>query len=347
MQATKRHPEPAVVTRLLARPQRFSFVQAINLLLATLRRDGVPYERALREVFRFRNSLSLSFPASEIEALDVERGAAGIARVRLTPAFIGLLGAAGTLPLHDSERLADQQHHDHDSSQHALIDIFSNRMIAMFYETWGKYRVEHSLRVRGDDRLLPMLLALAGQPGLQRAGAPLCHAAACHAAILRSRPVAASTIERMLREQFAIPLRLEQFAGSWDPIPPRRCSTLGVTFPVLGTGTVLGTRLWRHDLRACLHIGPLDETQLPQFLPGGSARRAMAEMLTLFAAPMISWELKLTLAPPCIRRLTLTADPAAAPRQLGWNSFLTSTPGVTRNPHVSAMLRLPSLSPIN
>lgn len=335
MQTTKRQPEPGVIGRLQARPQRFRCFQAINLLLAALRRQGVPYERAMRDVFRFRNSLSLSFPASEIESLDIEHSDAVISKIRLTPAFVGLLGAAGTLPLHDSERLAEQQHSDHDDSQHALIDVFSNRMIGLFYETWGKYRVEHSLRVRDEDRLLPMLLALAGQ---RNDGGPARQAAAYYAGIVRTRPVAASAIERVLRDHLAIPVRLEQFVGCWDAIPPRRRSTFGSDGPVLGGDAVLGTRVWRHDLRVRLHLGPLDEAQLAKFLPGGRARQELADLVLLFAAPTIAWELKLTLAPPCIRRLTLTAG--AAPRRLGWNSFLTSRDGETRDPHATSMLTL-------
>lgn len=338
MRTTKRHYEPDVIKRLLAQPQRFSFAQAISLLLVALRHDGVGYQQAMREVLRFRNSIAFSFPASEIEAMEIEGTDAATLKIRITPAFIGLLGATGTLPLHDSERLAEQEQHDHDSSHHALIDVFSNRMIGMFYEAWGKYRVEQGLRVQGDDRLLPMLLTLAGQPALLRSPGPARHAAAYYAGILRTRPVAASAIERVLREHFAIPMRLQQFVGCWDPVPTRRRSTLGVTRPVLGAGAMLGIRVWRHDLHTRMHIGPLDETQLQQFLPGGSARGALAELLTRFAAPMIVWELKLSLATSSIRSLTLTAGPAG--RQLGWSSFLTSTPGVTRDPYVNSLLRL-------
>ncbi len=339
MPTPQRQPQPGVIARLQARPQRFTFAQAINLLLATLARQGIGYEQAFRDIFRFRNSLSLAFPPSEIEALAIERrdgeDAGPILKIRLTPAFIGLLGSTGTLPLHDSERLAAQQYLEHDGSQHALVDLFSNRMVGLSYEAWGKYRVAHSLQVQGRDRLLPMLLALAGRSG--GASAALAHPAAYYAGIVRTRPVSASAIERVLADHFAIPIRLEQLVGCWDAIPPARRSSFGRNNPVLGRGAVLGTRLWRHDLRVRLHLGPLDEAQLAQFLPGGAARAALADMVALFAAPMIVWEIRLHLASPCIARLRLSA--AQAPRKLGWNSFLTSTAGVAPRAHVSSMLR--------
>lgn len=359
MPTTKRQPEPGVIARLLEQPHRFRFVQSINILLAALQRAGVSYERAFRDVIRFRNNLSLSFPASEIQALEVERKAAPAAKVastdvatafedvrkiRITPAFIGLLGAAGTLPLHDSERLAAQQHVDRDASQHELIDVFSNRMIGLFYETWGKYRVEHGLQIHGKDGLLPMLIALAGhrsgEEGQQAgAGASQLSAAAYYAGILRTRPVSASAIERVLCDHFAIPVRVEPLVGCWDEIPPGRRSTFGGNAPVLGRGAVLGTRLWRHDMRARLQIGPLDETALARFLPGGSSRRTLAEMMAIFAVPMIAWEVRLLLAAPCVKRLTLTTK--TEPRKLGWNSFLTGTAGVAQRAEIASMLHFP------
>jgi type VI secretion system protein ImpH len=342
----------------LDEPHRFQFAQLINILLGLLRRQGISYDDAFRNVLRFRNSLSLAFPASEVEALEVEPKAplawpdaaqakqGGQARkIRITPAFIGLLGAAGTLPLHDTERLAARLSLDGDASQHELVDVFSNRMIALFYEAWGKYRVEHGMAVRGHDRLMPMLVALAGvRPGggawgrAERGARVKDETAAYYAALLGTRPVSAATVERVLSDHFCVPVRLEQFVGGWHPLPENRRSTLGAAAPILGRGAALGARLWRHDLRARLHIGPLDEAQVSEFLPGGRALRALEGTVMLFAVPMLRYEVRLLLSPPCIKRMTLTR---AEPRRLGWNTFLTGTAGVSRRPDVNLMLRLP------
>lgn len=358
MSATKRKHEPGVILQMLDDPHRFQFAQLLNILLRRLRRQGISYDDAFRNVLRFRNSLSLAFPASEVRALEVEpKGSLArlqdaamyngeVRKIRITPAFIGLLGAAGTLPLHETERLAARLSLDGDASQHELIDVFSNRMIALFYEAWGKYRVEHGMGVRGHDRLLPMLTALAGvrpSGGARgQAGAGVRakdETAAYYAGLLGTRPVSAGTVERVLSDHFGVPIRLEQFVGGWHPIPENRCSTLGTNPPVLGRGVALGTRLWRHDLRARLHIGPLDEAQIPEFLPGGGALSALEKMVKLFAVPMLRYEIRLLLSPPCIKRMTLGIR--AEPRRLGWNTFLTGTAGVARRPEVDLMLRLP------
>jgi type VI secretion system protein ImpH len=352
MQATKRKHAISVIGLLLDEPQRFEFTQLITLLLRELRRQGIPYERAFRDVLAFKNSLSLSFPASEVQALEVEPKAQDaietlrggqLKRIRITPAFIGLLGTGGTLPLHDTERIAARKALNGDTSQHALLDVLSNRLIGLFYEAWGKYRVEHGVNVRGQDLLLPMLTALAGvksrSPQGQPAGRVKQETAAYFAGLLRTRPVSAGTVEQVLTAYFGVPVRLEQFVGCWDPIPENRRSTLGITMPVLGASAALGVRLWRHDLSARLHVGPLDEARVQGFLPGGRALAALEEMVGLFSVPMLRYEVRLLLAPPCLKRFTLNTR--TTPHRLGWDTFLTGTAGLASRPDIRSVLRLP------
>jgi type VI secretion system protein ImpH len=352
MPTTKRKHGVDLIGLLLDEPHRFQFAQLVNVLLRQLRRQGISYDRAFRDVLRFRNSLSLSFPASEVRALEVEPQApltkldaaralrtGELRKLRVTPAFIGLLGSSGTLPLHDTERLAARHSLDGDASQHELIDVFSNRVIGLFYEAWGKYRVEHDKAVRGHDRLLPMLMSLAGARMSGIGSSARDEIAGYYSGLLGTRPVAGGTVERVLAEYFGVPIRLEQFVGCWDPIPQNRRSTLGAAPPVLGAGAALGVRLWRHDLCARLHIGPLDEAQLAQFLPGGRALRALEEMSRLFALPALRYEVRLLLSPPCVKRMTLTTRGPS--RRLGWDTFLTGTPGLASRPEVGMMLRPP------
>lgn len=357
MPAPQRQHDLDLIALVVQQPYRFQFTQLLNVLLRLLRRQGVPYDHAFGTVLRFKNSVSLAFPASEIEALEIEaaphlaRAQAASAlhdatarKIRITPAFIGLLGISGTLPLHDTDRLAARQWLDGDASQRDLLDVFSNRMIGLFYEAWGKYRVEHGIDTRGHDRLLPLLTALAGWRRAPHhrhrvvAAGPVVpdETIAFYAGLLRTRPVSAATIERVLADYFKVPVRLEQFAGCWDPIPEQRRSTLGSTRPKLGCGAVLGVRLWRHDLLAQLHVGPLAAAQVPAFLPGGDARRALQHMLHLFDVPSLRFAVRLLLAPAYIKRMVLTTN--AAPMRLGWNTFLTSTPGVVRDPTFKSML---------
>jgi len=344
MQTEKRQHVPGVMQRLLEAPHRYRFVQLLNVLLQILRRQGIPYRQAFNQVLRFRNRVSLAFPASEIESVQFEPAADGMLgsncpRIHITPAFIGLLGANGTLPLHDTERACIKSNMEADESWLPFIDLLSNRSVGLFYEAWGKYRVEHGLNARGQDDLLPLLNALAG--GASHRSIPE-QVTGFYAGLLRTRPIAASTVARVLSEYFGVPARLEEFVGAWDPVPARMRSTLGVTDPGLGYGAVLGTRLWRNDVRVRLHIGPLNETQARAFRPHGPAHAALQQMAGLFAVPSVQYEVRLLLDSSCIKPLSLrTKSPDRT--HLGWNAFLTSTTGRASRPEIRSVIRFTTM----
>jgi type VI secretion system protein ImpH len=347
MQTAKRQHASVMIQPLLDAPYRYRFAQLLNILVRTLHRQGIPYSRAFSHVLRFRNSLSLTFPASEIESMQVDPpDATGTPRIHITSAFIGLLGASGTLPLHDTERAAAKATLGTDESWKPFIDLFSNRAVGLFYEAWGKYRVEHSLNIRGEDDLLALLTALGGLRstsfGPSKPFASIApEVAAFYAALVRTRPVAASTVERILGDYFGVPVRLEEFVGAWDPIPAKVRSTLGVTNPTLGFGAALGTRTWRNDVRVRLHIGPLDHEQAKAFLPRGRCHAALKEMISLFAVPSVQYEIRLLLDKRCIKPLTLRTQ-GQERRRLGWNTFLTGTQGKASRPDIRSLLRLAS-----
>jgi type VI secretion system protein ImpH len=349
MHTEKRQHAAVMIEHLRAAPQRYRFAQLLNILVRMLRQQGIPYDQAFGRVLRFRNSLSLAFPASEIESMQVEPyDAAGVPRIHITPAFIGLLGAGGALPLNDTERAATRTSLDVDESWKPFIDLFSNRAIGLFYEAWGKYRVEHALETRARDDLLPLLSALGGLrpasfgPTRSYASIPA-EVAGYYAGLLRTRPIAASTVERVLRDYFGVPVRVEEFVGAWDPLSAKIRSTLGVTKPTLGFGAILGTRTWRNDLRLRLHIGPLDEEQAKAFLPHGRSHAALREMVSLFAVPSVQYEVRLLLDKACLKPFTL-ATKGPDRKRLGLNAFLTVAAGKASRADIRAVLKLTSPS---
>ncbi len=158
MQTKKRTAESGVVRHLLAEPYRYQFMQAVRILLCWLRSQHVSQAQAFSQVLRFKNSMSLSFPASEIEHLSLDDNE----QLILIPTFMRFLGVGGTLPLHHSERIAAYRMSSKDAGVSAFLDIFSHRMVVLYYQAWEKYRLESTLQTQANDAQLPLLLALAG-----------------------------------------------------------------------------------------------------------------------------------------------------------------------------------------
>ena len=307
-----------LIARLLAEPQRFDFVQAVRLLLLALDERGIPERRALARHLRFANSLALSFPPSQIEAAAREPDG-----YRLTPGFMGLLGAHGALPLHVTERLlalpadAPEAH-----ATRAFLDMFSTRMLALWYGAWQKYRVEH-LVAGPRDGFLPMLLALAGVP----AGGAFAHdgvpdtALAAFAGLLRRRPVSAAVLGRVLSSHFGVAVRVQEGVGHWDRLALLEQSILG-TNALLGRRALLGERSWRPDLRVRVRIGPLDRARYDHFLPGAAGARALRTLLALFAVPTLAYDIVLALRQADLGPVQLDSSG----RRLGLDSYLLSAP---------------------
>jgi type VI secretion system protein ImpH len=289
-----------VIDHLLAEPWRYEFFQAIRLLSRWLRRYGVAPETAIR----FENSLSLAFPASDIDALQLEQGqgpaSTNTMRLRVRTAVMGLLGLSGALPLHYTERIAAWEHATRDEGPRAFYDAFSSRQVALFYRAWRKYRVRGGADEHNRDRFLAQLVALAGagwqgqgpgQPGSGLAFENLAY----FAAQLRSRAVPAHLIAGVLSDYLQVPVAVEQFAGKWDALGTNDRSRLGENNCDVGLGATLGERLLRPELGIRIKVGPVSSRMFERFLPGASGARALAALLDRFAIDVPYRELQVIL----------------------------------------------------
>jgi type VI secretion system protein ImpH len=329
MRTTPQQPAASLIAQLLAEPQRFEFFQAVRLLVLWLGEHGVPPRRALERHLRFRNSLALGFPASQLESIVPERAEDEPPHFHLTPTFMGLLGAHGVLPGHVTERIAAWEALEPDAqlaaAPRAFLDIFTTRMLALFYGAWRKYRVEHAV-ADGSDGFLPLLLALAGfAPGSPHEGVAD-STLARYAGVLRQRPASAVVLARVLSDDFGVPVALEEGIGNWDRLAPGERSWLGGTSArpgaVLGQAAVLGERCWRPDLRVRVRIGPLSRAQFERFLPRAAGALALRTLLGLFAAPTLAYDVVLVLARSELRPARL----AGGPQRLGRDSYLITAP---------------------
>jgi type VI secretion system protein ImpH len=345
MRTPQRRFEPSVIERLFEQPYRFQFFQAVRMLELWLKKNGLPREGAVASFLRFQNSLSLNFPASQLEAMDTEPRALAkdsaalgealrrgeLKYIRITPAFMGFLGTAGALPAHYTERVAAHALYERDDGPRAFLDTFSNRTLALFYEAWRKYRLELQYEIDGKDRFLPLLLSMAGlgnhalRHRLSDGGeGVLDESVGYFAAAMRHRPASAAMIGKVLSDYFGEPINVTQFIGAWYDVPPTQQTTLGGTNAQLGMSALVGGRVWQRDLRMRLTVGPLDRAGFDAFLPGGLAARALAKMLTMFTGLTLEYEVHIVLRAPDVDGVTLSEERHGG--RLGWDSFLCTAP---------------------
>jgi type VI secretion system protein ImpH len=293
----------AVVQRLLDDPHGFEFFQAVRLLENWwAREDGLTRAQVLATRLSFRNSLSMSFPASEIEALrtqwqqlkdptggsedDAPAPASKTpARVEITQAFMSFGGA---LPGYYTDAIAQRESERHGNSARAFLDIFLHRAVALFYEAWRKHRLAVQFEADRKRAFLPLMLSVAGighRSLRERLHAPeggVADDALAHfAGALQGRPLSAHSLQSLLSYYFRVPVQLEQFVGRWFALPKGNQSVVGLSNMQLGRELVIGERVWQRDLRLRLTFGPLSGERFKRFLPGGQAALALRELLGL------------------------------------------------------------------
>ncbi|AQR68108.1 hypothetical protein BZG29_06900 [Janthinobacterium sp. LM6] len=327
MPGTQRRRHASVIQQLLDAPQRFECFQALRLLLAWLAAHGVDEHTALAKFVRFDNSVSLRFPASQVEAL----ATGGIAdadallqallsgqlpHIHLTPTFMGLLGCQGSLPSHYSEHIAAHQYSERDTSARAFLDLFSSRAVALFYQAWQKYRIEQAGH---SGKFLSRLLDLAACQSLQGQDEAV---AGLYSGLLQQRNVSSIVMARILADRFGVPCHIDEATGAMDMLAPREQTALGMENVVLGQRALVGARCRRPDLAVRLRLGPLTAQQHASFLPRAPASQALRHMLMLFGQPLVRYDIVLVLRASEVRGMALTAAPQGG---LGCNSFLGDT----------------------
>jgi type VI secretion system protein ImpH len=340
MRTSHRLPPVAVIEELLAQPHSFEFFQAVRLLERWFIHAGgvAPSEVMAQRIF-FCNSTSLSFPASEIEKLELiaddKHDGANISptpqRIEITPAFISLLGAGGVLPLFYTEVLAQHEQRVRDPSARAFLDIFLHRSTVLFYQAWRKHRL--SVRYEADRRheFLPLVLSLAGagQKALRDRLAPeeggvSDEMIAFIAGLVQQRTVSAAVLQRVVSLYFRVPVSLTQFVGRSFQLRVEQQFKLGVGNAQLGVSAVVGERVWQRDLRVGMTLGPLPLDRYRRFLPGGPGFRALRELLSLLTGVSLEYEIRLQLRAADVQPARLGGD---HPPALGWETFLMTQPG--------------------
>lgn len=331
MRTPQRRIDPALSEHTREAPEKYEFFQLVRLYETLLRQSGGAGD-TVSERIRFRNTLRLGFAPSQVDGLTVEAqkddeglATGAIESVEITPAFMGMLGCNGTLPIHYTEQVIHQARFQRDESGRAFLDLFTNRAVGHFYRAWKKYRLP--ILYEGDrrNRFLPLVLALGGlgysslRQRMNRGDGPIDdESIAYFTGLLRQRPVSAETLRRVLSGYFREKVRIEQFVGHWYVVPDSQRSLLGGPKGVLGGNALLGERVWQRNLRLRILVGPLTRDRYFAFLPGGQCAAALGKILSLATGAQYEYEIRPILRAADVKPAAL--DQAGC--RLGYDSFL-------------------------
>jgi type VI secretion system protein ImpH len=319
-----------------------------------------------REAVRFAVNNTLEFPASELQALEWSEDL----QPRLSVNFMGLTGPGGVLPSVYTQAIIEMVAWHKDPSTAVFFDMFNHRMISLFYRAWEKYRFHLPLeRGEKDDRLSRYLRAIIGilpdafhgrlmeRPRASSRSALLFDgpspdddveaneieikmprgfpdgALLFYSGLLSLKPRSAAALGSVIGDYFGLPVRIEQFVGTWYRLEDDnqfRSAEDGQFRGQLGVSSVIGDEIWDQQSRARIALGPMPRSQYEEFLPDGNAYVALRALLQFLFGPEIGFDLQLVLKREDVPAAKL--DDGSALR-LGWVTWLKSKEEFDRVPN--------------
>lgn len=314
---------------LEAEPYTVQFFQAVRLLerLYPERNPVGLFVTPSSEVVRFSSLPTLTFPASEIAALETPEEGQPVMQVN----FMGLCAAVGALPDPYTEFLLERAKAK-DRGPRDFFDLFNHRIISLFYRGWQKYRfyVAYERTGASDDLISEKLLDLVGlgTKGLTHRMEIADEACLYYASLVSQRRPTAQGLKQLLEDYFGIPVAVEQFTGTWNRLPPGNLTFLrdsGAFCERLGMGTIVGDEVYDQHGTITLRLGPMGFARYQEFLPGAQAHRELRSWLRLYTNREFDFIIQLVLerseAPP----MELGATGAGASR-LGLVSWVKNRP---------------------
>jgi type VI secretion system protein ImpH len=329
----------ALLRLLREEPFSVQFFQAVRLLERLFPgRSPVGYfVSPAGEVVRFSARTSLNFPASEVHSFRETRGSPNQLEVN----FLGLTSINGPLPHPYAEHMLERQRAK-DHGPGAFFDLFNHRFVSLFYRSWKKYRfhIGYELeRTRGDnasamappeDPITASLYSLLGlgTGGLRNRTAIPDEALLFYAGLLGRSVRSAQTLKQLLGDFFGVPVKIEEFSGSWNLLPQEDLTYLRDSASMqerLGVGTMIGDAVWDTHGTVGVRLGPMSLEQYRDFLPGGHAAQQLADWLRMFGRGEFDFAVRLVLAREQVPGVRLSADPDEM-GALGFTSWLKNKP---------------------
>lgn len=291
----------------LSKPEvaaRMDFFELLRQLESEQMRFGRAGSAA-REPARLGQTARLSFAASDVASASPGKGERP---PEIAVNVLGLIGPEGPMPLHLTRwimaRLSnrwfagDSSGAVADTSFLDFINLLQHRLIALYWRAWADARPEVNIAHGEGGRVTATMRALAGQglPGTRTGDIRLDGAKLRHATSLVMEARSPERLTAFMETVLGVPVKLAEYVGLWVDIPEPLQTRLGERHAGLGTGAVVGARVFDRQSHAELQLGPLTLKQFTDFLEDPDAWRRLQHALIFAAAKDTNFGLRLIIA---------------------------------------------------
>ena len=314
----------AFLAALAEAPYRYDFYQTLRRLECLY--DTRPrWGHALRPVdepVRLGQDPDLSFAPAPLASFEAgQEGRPPRLQVRL----FGLLGPNGPLPLHITEYARERMRHAGDPTLSRFLDLFHHRFLTLFYRAWAQAQPHVNRDRPRDDRFAAYVGAFLGvsPPAFRDRDTLPDLAKFFHAGSLIRQSRNPEGLTAILEHFFRVPVHVQEFVGQWMFLSRGERTYLKREGATLGSGAVLGGRVWDRQNKFQVRLGPLTFDQYQSFLPGGPMLRKLVDWVRLYLSFELDWDVRLLLMQREVPPLRLGGG------RLGWTTWLGRRRGDT------------------
>ncbi len=274
-----------------------------------------------------------------------------VARIDIN--FMGIYGVSAPGPLYFSELLNDPAVEEMAHLRN-FLDLFNHRLLSFYYRAWQKYRYPYRYERGAKDDFSRQILAFTGlkDPESQRQSHLHPPRLVKYIGLLsmRTRPLAAlrALLADYFRDLLGDPagpyddlhshrlsqsalgrVRIRSWILRWVEIPAEAQNSIGKRNSRLGEDLTLGEAIPNRSGKFRVRLGPLSLDAYQAFLPSGEPFRQLCALVKLWVGEQLDFDFELVL-----RRQDVPEAQMGSNVQLGWTSWVTSSPGIDHDPSI-------------
>ena len=242
---------------------------------------------------KIRPELNLDYPESDIA--EISRHNDGSYEIIAT--FFGLYGISSPLPGFYTEELLDNEWDEREEARE-FLDVIHQHLYPLLYSAWLKYRFSLNAIENNDSRYWEILYSLIGLGSEFRSNAPIANRLLRYAGILSQRPKTLVGLKTILNDCVAdVAIDLDPNTTRQVEIVEHQRCLLGKQSNTLGEDGVIGQQVVDRAGKYTIKIGPLSHEQFTALLNDDEEVKFIREVVRLFLAHPLEYEILLELEP--------------------------------------------------
>ena len=223
-----------------------------------------------------------------------------------------------------------------DDTLSLFLDLFHHRMISFLYRAWASANkavdfdrfLDTEDEGQGKTALEAPRFSIwigstfgAGTPALARSQTLPQFSRLAFAGHLSCQTRHAEGLTSILSAYFALPVELLQFVGQWLVLPEENQCRMGdpESGCHIGINSFVGKRVWDHQLKFRLRIGPMNQERVNRFLPGGRDHAHLHAWVNYYTARRWIWDVQFI-----VERKEVPSTRLGLGGQLGWTTWVKS-----------------------